>query len=164
MNRRTRLLVLAPALAAALSLGTPGPGAFARAPAPVAVPSPAACSVTGVRPDGTATLSGRGFQPGTAVLALGDSPTERFTVKADGSFSMPKTANAPYTVRQGNTDTRCTGATGSAPVGGNPYKAGVREGWDAARRDCDVRAPASGNGPFTEGWKRGAAVAREAFC
>ncbi|MFG2618914.1 hypothetical protein ACGFXC_15025 [Streptomyces sp. NPDC048507] len=161
MNRRTRLIVLAPVLAGALSLG---PGALARASSPAAVPPPAACSLAGVRPDGTATLSGHGFQPGTAVLARTDSPTQRFTVKADGTFSMPKTGDAPYTVRQGNTDTRCTGAKGSGPVGGNPYKAGVREGWDAARRDCDVRAPASGNATYTQGWNKGAAVAREAFC
>ncbi|MFD8980107.1 hypothetical protein [Streptomyces sp. NPDC059564] len=167
MNRRTRLILLAPALAGSLVLG---PAALAGASAPAAVPA-ASCSLSGVLPDGTVRLSGGGFKPGAAFLDKGSGPAVQFNMSADGSFAMEKMENVQYTVRQGNEDTKCSGGsemktgndTGTGATG-TTAKAGIVAGWDAVKGNCAAKAPASGNKQFTQGWNKGASVAREAFC
>ncbi|MET8749337.1 hypothetical protein ACFXPI_36945 [Streptomyces sp. NPDC059104] len=161
MNRRTRLILLAPVMAGSLALG---PAALAMASAPSAVPA-ATCSLSGVLPDGTVSISGGGFQPGPAFLESSTGVGAGFSMNADGTFNIAKAKDGQYSVRQGSTVTKCSGGGGgtTAPMG-TTFKAGVVAGWDAVKADCKATAPPSANQQFSEGWNKGAAVAKEAFC
>ncbi|KOY56572.1 hypothetical protein ADK59_17415 [Streptomyces sp. XY332] len=107
MNRRIRLLLLAPVMA----------GAFIAAPASLAwgaaAAAPAAtCSISGVFPNGKVHLSGGGFTPGPAFLSSPTAAGGSFTIGADGGFQMLNVDNAQYTVSQGNERTECSGFKG----------------------------------------------------
>ncbi|MEU9801354.1 hypothetical protein [Streptomyces sp. NPDC051000] len=163
MKRRIRLTVLTPLAIGALAVGSlvvSSGGAGAAAPA-------ATCSASAARPDGTVSVSGKGFEPGAAVLSSPTAQGGRFEVGPDGAFTLPKRQNGAYTVSQGGRDIKCGGgdeADAHARAGGDPYKAGVVAGWDAVKGSCDASAPPSANQQFSNGWKKGAAVAREAYC
>ncbi|MFF3012745.1 hypothetical protein [Streptomyces sp. NPDC057939] len=162
MNRRTRLTLLTPVVVGSLALGST---AFAQAPsAPAAVPA-ATCSLSGVLPDGTVNVSGGGFLPGPAYLESSTGIGAGFSMSPDGTFTIAKQKkDATYSVKQGSTVTRCSGGGTTTNPTGTTLKAGIVAGWDAVRANCAATAPASANQQFSQGWNKGAAVAREAFC
>ncbi|MEU9026361.1 hypothetical protein AB0D46_02270 [Streptomyces sp. NPDC048383] len=162
MKRRTRLTLLAPVIVGSLALGST---ALAQAPsAPAAVPA-ATCSLSGVLPDGTVNVSGGGFLPGPAFLEASTGVGAGFSMSPDGTFTIAKQKkDATYSVRQGSTVTRCSGDGTTSAATGTTAKAGIVAGWDAVRANCAATAPASANEQFSQGWTKGAAVAKEAFC
>ncbi|MET9609902.1 hypothetical protein ABZZ17_33360 [Streptomyces sp. NPDC006512] len=161
LNRRTRLILLAPVMAGSLALGS---AALAGAAAPAAVPA-ATCSTSGVLADGTVNISGGGFQPGPAFLQSSTGDGAGFSMNPDGTFNIAKAKDGQYSVQQGSTVTKCSGGSVAAvQAGGTTLKAGIVAGWDAVKGNCDAKAPPQSNQQFSQGWNKGAAVAKEAFC
>ncbi|MGW6864958.1 hypothetical protein ACWGHM_19215 [Streptomyces sp. NPDC054904] len=163
MNRRTRLTLLTPVVVGSLALGSTAFAQAPSAPAPAAVPA-ATCSLSDVLPDGTVNVSGGGFLPGPAFLESSTGIGAGFSMSPDGTFTIPKQKkDATYSIRQGSTVTQCSGG-GTTTTTGTTLKAGIVAGWDAVRANCAATPPASANQQFSQGWNKGAAVAKEAFC
>ncbi|MFE9254262.1 hypothetical protein [Streptomyces sp. NPDC006879] len=159
MKRPTRSAVFA-ALIASVAAGPALATSAAAAPA-------ARCTVSAPDDRGRVSVTGQGFEPGkSAFLSSPSEPGGAFIVREQGSFTLGGLADGTYAVAQNNQVTRCSGGSGGvaqAP-GEGTVKAGIVAGWYAVRDDCGARAPQSSTAPFSDGWDRGAAVARQAYC
>ncbi|MFJ3925313.1 hypothetical protein [Streptomyces sp. NPDC090022] len=111
-NRQARLLVLAPVAAGALIAAPLAFAPVALAPRAAAALPAATCSVSAASEDGTARLSGSGFEPGLAFLSSPTAPGGSFMIGSDGGFQMMNVKYAPYTVQQGGERTVCGGFGG----------------------------------------------------
>ncbi|MFG2754749.1 hypothetical protein [Streptomyces xanthophaeus] len=150
--------------AALIALGV---SALAAAPTATAQPvvAPAAtCTVSAPDSTGRVSLSGEGFTTGTARLSSPGATTTTFEVPEGGAFQIGSKADDRYAVTQGGSTTPCAGGTKAPTTPGTTYKAGLTAGWDAVADNCDARPPASANKAFSDGWTKGAAVAKETFC
>ncbi|GHI82802.1 hypothetical protein [Streptomyces xanthophaeus] len=150
--------------AALIALGV---SALAAAPTATAQPlvAPAAtCTVSAPDSTGRVSLSGEGFTTGTALLSSPGAATTTFEVPDGGAFRIGSKADDRYAVTQGGSTTPCAGGTKAPTTPGTTYKAGLTAGWDAVADNCDARPPASANKAFSDGWTKGAAVAKETFC
>ncbi|MFG2291806.1 hypothetical protein [Streptomyces sp. NPDC048603] len=160
MHRRART--------SAAALITLGVSALVAAPTTaLAQPSPtpaATCTVSAADSADRVTVAGQGFTQGQAQLSSPSGGTTAFNVPAGGSFQIGNKPDDRYAVTQGGSTTVCTGGTKPAATPGTTHKAGLIAGWDAVRADCDATPPASANKAFSDGWTKGASVAREVFC
>ncbi|MCX5403115.1 hypothetical protein OHA37_04365 [Streptomyces sp. NBC_00335] len=150
--------------AALIALGI---SAFAAAPTATALPAaaPAAtCTVSAADPAGRVSLSGEGFAQGQALLSSPGAAPTTFNVPDGGAFTIGSKPDDRYAVTQAGSTTPCTGGAKPSTTPGTTYKAGLTAGWDAVADNCDARPPASANKAFSDGWTKGAAVAKETFC
>ncbi|MEV8533139.1 hypothetical protein [Streptomyces sp. NPDC051211] len=161
MHRRARTTTAAAAL---IVLGVPAlaaaPTTFAQS---LAAPT-ATCTVSAADSADRVSVSGEGFTEGQAQLSSPGAGTTSFNVPGGGSFQIGDKTDDRYAVTQAGRTTVCTGGSEPAATPGTTYKAGLTAGWDAVREGCDARPPASANQAFSDGWNKGAAVAKEVFC
>ncbi|MEV7614133.1 hypothetical protein [Streptomyces sp. NPDC089799] len=162
MRRRARTSAAAALIALGVSALAASPTA-AYAARPSAAPA-AACTVSAADSADRVTVAGQGFTPGQARLSSPRGGTTSFNVPDGGTFRIGNKPDDRYAVTQGGGTTVCTGGTKPTTTPGTTYKAGLIGGWDAVRANCDAKPPASANKAFSDGWAKGASVAKDVFC
>ncbi|MEU9378555.1 hypothetical protein AB0D94_33045 [Streptomyces sp. NPDC048255] len=161
MKRKIRTAVLAPLTVSSLLLGS----VALTSNAAQAVPS-ASCTVKESATAGRFDVTGKGFQPGKAVLLESRNGTSTSTANAKGEVSSTGffTSPAVTAVQFGTAEVTCgTVQETEQKDAQDQYRKGFRQGLADTKEDCKKEPPKQGVAPldpnFEKGYNAGAAAA-----